>query len=58
MKHDTGVDTSNLAGKKDFIALKANVCKPEINKLVNVQTSLSNLRTKIYDLDVGKSKTV
>ena len=58
MKHDTGVDTSNLAAKKDFIALKANVCKPEINKLVNVPTSLSNLKTKVYDLDVRKSKTV
>ena len=30
----TGLDTSNLAAKRDFIALKAKVDKPGINKLV------------------------
>ena len=54
----TGVDTSDLAVKKDFIALKAKVDKLDINKLVNVPTSLSNLKTKVNDLDVGKLKTV
>ena len=29
-----------------------------INKLVNVSTSLSNSKTKVDDLDVGKLKTV
>ena len=29
-----------------------------INKLVNVPTSLNNLKTKANDLDVGKLKTV
>ena len=32
----TDVDTSNLAAKKDFIALKAEVDKLEINKLVKM----------------------
>ena len=51
------VDTSNLAFKCDFIALKAEVDKLGINKLVNVSTSLNNLKTKVGDLDDGKLKT-
>ena len=58
LDHATGVDTSDLAAKKDFIALKAEVDKLDINKLVNVPTSLNNLKTKEDDLDVGKLKTV
>ena len=57
LDHATGVDTSDLAAKKDFIALKAEVDKLYINKLVNVSTSLNNLKTKVDDLDVGKLKT-
>ena len=44
--------------KKNSIALKAEVDKLDVNKLVNVSTSLNNLKTKIDDLDVGKLKTV
>ena len=58
MDHDTGVDTSDLAGEKAFIDLKAEVDKLDFNKLVNVPTSLNNLITKVDDLDVGKFKTV
>ena len=54
----TGVDTFNLAAKRDFVALKAEVNKLDINKLVNVPTGLNNLETKIDDLDVDKLKTV
>ena len=54
----TGVDTSDLAAKTDFITLKAEVDKLDINKLVDVPTSLNNLKTKVDDLDVGKLKTV
>ena len=56
--HVTGVDTSDLAAKKDFIALKAEVDKLDINKLTNVLTSLNNLKTKVDNLDVAKLKTV
>ena len=56
--HATGVDTSDLAAKKYFIALKAEVDKVDINKLVNVPTCLNNLKTKVDDLDVGKLKNV
>ena len=37
--------------------MKAEVDKLDINKLVNVPTSLSNLKTKVDDLDVDKLKT-
>ena len=47
-----------MAAKKDFIALKAEVDKLDINKLINIPTSLNNLRTKVDNLDVGKLKTV
>ena len=50
--HATGVDTSDLAANKDFIMLKAEVDKQEINKLINVPTSLNNLKTKVDDLDL------
>ena len=56
--HATGVDTCNLAANKDFIALKGEVDKLDINKLINVPISLNSLRTKVDDLDVGKLKTV
>ena len=54
--HVTGVDTSDVADKKDVIALKTEVDKLNINKLVNVPTSLNNLKTKVEELDIGKLK--
>ena len=56
--HPTSADTSDLAAKKSFIALKAEVDKSDINKFVNVPTSSNNLKTKVYDLVAGKLKTV
>ena len=58
LKHARGVDTSDLVAKKDFIALKAEVGKLEIEKFVNVTTNLNNLKAMIDDLDVGKKKNV
>ena len=59
LEHATGIDTSDLTAKKDFIALKAEVDKLDIDKLqlVNLPTSLNNLKIKVDDLDVGKLKT-
>ena len=39
IEHATGVDTSDLAAKiaSDFVALKCEEDKPDINELVNVQ---------------------
>ena len=38
--------------------MKAEVDKLDINELVNVLTSLNNLKTKVDDLNTGKSKNV
>ena len=58
LEDTTGNDTSDLANKKDFIVLKAEVDKLDINTLIHAPTSLNNLKTKVDDLDVGKLKTV
>ena len=58
LEHATDNDTSDLAAKKDFVALKVEVDKLDINKLANVPTSLNNLKTKVDDLDAGKFKPV
>ena len=42
LQHATGSDTSDLAAKKDFVGLKAEVGRLDTNKLVNVSTSLNN----------------
>ena len=44
--------------KTYFLALKAEDDKFGINKLVHVPTSLNNLKTKVFHLDVGTLKTV
>ena len=43
---------------KRFIALKTEFDKLDINKLVNVTTGLNNSKTKVYDLDDDKLKTI
>ena len=58
MKHDTGVDISNLAAEKDFIALKAEVDQLDISRVINDITGLNNLRTTVSNLDVDMLKTV
>ena len=58
LDHATDIHTSDLAPKKDFIALKAEVDKLDISKLVNVPSSLNNLKTKVNDLDIGELKIV
>ena len=44
--------------KRDFIALKAEVDKLNINKVTNIPTSLNNLEAKVDDLNVDKLQTV
>ena len=58
LEHATGVDTSNLAARRDFIAFKAEVDKIDISELVKVPTGLNDLKKKVDDLDVCKLKTV
>ena len=57
LDHAKGVGTSDLASKKGFIALKAEVQKLDPNELFNISTSLNNVKTKVDDLDVAKLKT-
>ena len=53
LEGSTGIDISNLASKGDFIALKNEVGKLDINKLVNVLNGMNNLKTKVEnDLDI------
>ena len=56
-EHFTGIDTCDLAAK-NFIALKVEVDKLDINKHTNIPTSLNNLKTKVDYLNVVKLKTV
>ena len=58
LDYATGVDTYDLATKKGFIALKAEVDKLEINKLIMFQLVWIILKTKLDNLDVGKLKAV
>ena len=58
LENATDLDTSDLAAKKDFNALKAEVDKSDIAKLVNILTSLNSLKTKVNYFDIGKLKTV
>ena len=58
LDHATGVDTSDLAAKKNYFLDNklAKVDKLDINKLVYNPTSLNNLKAKVDDLDVGEVK--
>ena len=58
LDHVTVFDTSDLAAKKAFIVLTAEVDKLDINKLVNVPSILNNVETKVDNLDAGQLKTV
>ena len=44
LERDTAIDTSDLAAKKDFFALKAEFDKLDVNKLTDVPTSLNNVQ--------------
>ena len=57
LEHAAGVDTSDLAANF-FFTLKPEVDVVDINKLVNVPTSLNNLKTKVDDLYVSHLKAV
>ena len=46
LKDNTGYDTSNLAAKKDFIALKTGVDKVDTDNLINLLSGSSNLKTR------------
>ena len=47
----------DLVAKKDYITVKSEVDKLDINRLVNIPTSLNDSRTKVDGLDFVKLKT-
>ena len=57
LKDAASVNTCNISVKSDFIVLKAEVNKLDVNKLFYISTSLNNIKAKIDDLDVDKLKT-
>ena len=52
LKNATGVDTSFFAKKTNLANLKFDVDILDIDKLKNVLTNLSNLKSKVHNLDV------
>ena len=58
LEHATSIDTSDLAAKKDLIALKAEVDELDINKLTNVPTILNNFKTKVDEKTLKKLSDV
>ena len=54
LEHAIGINTCDLAAKKDFIASRTEIDKFGITQLTNVSTSWNNLKTKIVGSDVGK----
>ena len=46
--------STNLASKRGFIALKIEDGKLDINKLLNVLSSMKNLKTNVNDSDNDK----
>ena len=57
LEHTTGIDRFDLAAQIDFVYLKADVYKLDINKLTNVSSILNNFNTRVNDQDVVKLKT-
>ena len=53
-KNATGIDISKLAAKSDLVSLKAEVDKIDADKLKNVPDNLSNVKSKVDKLDIGK----
>ena len=47
LKNATGVDASNFAKKNDLANLESDVDKLDIDKLENVPSNLSNLKSKV-----------
>ena len=47
----TDNDTSNLGVKRDFIVLKVEVAKLDINNFVNIPTGLKNEKADDLEID-------
>ena len=54
LKNITGDDTSKFPEKIDLVDLKYNLHELDLDKLKNVPTNISNLKSKVDKLDVDK----
>ena len=54
VKSATGIDTSTLPAKCCFTSLKVEANKLDIEELKSVPTNLSNLKSKVDKLNIGK----
>ena len=52
LKNATGINTSSFAKKVDVAASKSNIDKLDIDKLKNIATNLSNLKSKVDKVNV------
>ena len=53
LKDSTGVATSKFAKKVNLPSLKSNIDKLHIDKLKNVPSGWSSLKSKVNKLDIG-----
>ena len=54
LKNATGVDTLDFARKTNLPNLKSDADKLDIDKLKNVPSGLSNFKSKVDKLNIGK----
>ena len=54
MKNATGVVTSEFAKRTDFPNVDSDADELDIDKLKNVPSGLSSLKSKVDKLDIGK----
>ena len=54
LKNIAGVDASKYRKKIDFVNLKYNLHKLDLDKLKNVTTNISDLKSTVDKLDVDK----
>ena len=52
LKNATGINTSSFAKKVDVADSKSNIDKLDIDKLKNIATNLSNLKSKVDKVNV------
>ena len=52
LKNATGINTSSFAKKVDVTDSKSNIDKLDIDKLKNIATNLSNLKSKVDKVNV------
>ena len=60
LEHAAGIDTSNVAAKNEYLALKAEIDKRDVKKLLQKleHYQFEHFKTNVDELDLGELKTV